>query len=57
MPPFTSPTTLGEVVTADPSLARQLERRGLDSCCGGGRAIADTCAFPMVARLERQLVP
>jgi len=44
MPPFTSQTTLGEVVAADPSLARQLERRGLDSCCGGGRTIADACA-------------
>jgi regulator of cell morphogenesis and NO signaling len=34
-------TTLGEVVTAHPQLARELERHGLDYCCGGQRTIAD----------------
>jgi regulator of cell morphogenesis and NO signaling len=33
--------TLGEVVTAHPQLARELERQGLDYCCGGRRTIAD----------------
>jgi regulator of cell morphogenesis and NO signaling len=33
--------TLGEVVTAHPQLARELERQGLDYCCGGQRTIAD----------------
>lgn len=32
--------TLGEVVTAHPQLARELERQGLDYCCGGQRTIA-----------------
>jgi len=34
---------LGEVVTAHPQLARELERRGLDYCCGGQRSIAEAC--------------
>ena len=34
---------LADLVTADPSLARELERRGLDYCCGGRRTLADAC--------------
>ena len=34
---------LAELVTADPSLARELERRGLDYCCGGRRTLAQAC--------------
>ena len=41
---ITPDSTLGEIVSADPSLARQLERRGLDYCCGGARTIAAACA-------------
>jgi regulator of cell morphogenesis and NO signaling len=37
-------STLGELVTADPSLARHLERHGLDYCCGGSRTIAEACS-------------
>lgn len=37
-------TTLGDLVTAHPELARELERRGLDYCCGGGRSLGDACA-------------
>ena len=37
-------TTLGEVVTSHPALARELERRGLDYCCGGRRTLAEACA-------------
>jgi len=38
------PTTpLGAIVTAHPSLAGDLERLGLDYCCGGGRTLADAC--------------
>ena len=44
MPPITSQSTLGDLVTADPALARQLERHGLDYCCGGSRTIAEACA-------------
>ena len=44
MPTLTSQSTLGDVVTADPALARQLERHGLDYCCGGSRTIAEACA-------------
>jgi regulator of cell morphogenesis and NO signaling len=36
-------TTLGDLVTAHPGLARLLERRGLDYCCGG-RATLDEAA-------------
>jgi regulator of cell morphogenesis and NO signaling len=36
--------TLAELVTADPSLARELERFRLDYCCGGGKTIAEACA-------------
>ncbi|RPI08977.1 MAG: iron-sulfur cluster repair di-iron protein, partial [Actinobacteria bacterium] len=36
-------TTLGELVNAHPQLARELERRGLDYCCRGGRTLAEAC--------------
>jgi regulator of cell morphogenesis and NO signaling len=36
-------TTLGDLVTAHPGLARLLERRGLDYCCGG-RSTLDEAA-------------
>jgi regulator of cell morphogenesis and NO signaling len=32
-------TTLGDLVTAHPRLARELERRGLDYCCGGRKTL------------------
>jgi regulator of cell morphogenesis and NO signaling len=44
MPPISPQHTLADVVTADPSLARQLERHGLDYCCGGTRTVAEACA-------------
>lgn len=33
--------TLGDIVTMRPSLAADLERRGLDYCCHGGRTLAE----------------
>ena len=36
-------TTLGNLVTEYPSLARELERRGFDYCCSGHQTIADAC--------------
>ena len=36
-------TTLGELVNAHPQLARELEHRGLDYCCRGGRTLAEAC--------------
>jgi regulator of cell morphogenesis and NO signaling len=36
-------TTLKDIVIANPSLARELERRKLDYCCGGGRTLAEAC--------------
>jgi len=36
--------TLGALVNSHPELARELERRGLDYCCGGGQTLADACA-------------
>jgi regulator of cell morphogenesis and NO signaling len=34
-------TTLGDLVTDHPRLAGELERRGLDYCCGGGRSLGE----------------
>lgn len=34
-------TSLGDLVTNHPRLAGELERRGLDYCCGGGRSLGD----------------
>lgn len=36
-------TTLADLVTAHPGLARELERRGLDYCCGGADTIDAAC--------------
>jgi regulator of cell morphogenesis and NO signaling len=36
-------TTLGELVTAHPQLAREFELLELDYCCGGRRTLADAC--------------
>ncbi|MBV1892609.1 MAG: iron-sulfur cluster repair di-iron protein [Ilumatobacteraceae bacterium] len=35
--------TLAEIVTASPSLARDLERFGLDYCCGGTATLEQSC--------------
>lgn len=35
--------TLGALVNAQPGLARELERRGLDYCCGGGQSLSEAC--------------
>lgn len=37
-------TTLAELVTERPALARELERRSLDYCCGGQRTLTQACA-------------
>jgi regulator of cell morphogenesis and NO signaling len=44
VPTFTSDTILGDIVTADPSSTRILERFGIDYCCNGQRSIAAACA-------------
>ena len=36
-------TTLGDIVTRYPTLARELERRDLDYCCGGGATLGQAC--------------
>ncbi len=41
MTEITTETTLGEVVNLHPGLARELERRGLDYCCGGRRTLGE----------------
>lgn len=43
MTTFTEHTTLADIVTAHPDLARELETRGLDYCCGGAETLADAC--------------
>jgi regulator of cell morphogenesis and NO signaling len=35
--------TLGAIVTSHPSLARELERRKLDYCCGGAITLGQAC--------------
>lgn len=45
--------TLGEIVTLRPSVAADLERRGLDYCCHGGRSLADAARE---AGLDGQIV-
>jgi regulator of cell morphogenesis and NO signaling len=34
---------LAELVDANPAIAAELERRGLDFCCGGARTLAESC--------------
>ena len=41
---ITAHSTLADIVTARPSLARVLEARGLDYCCGGSATLSDACA-------------
>ena len=38
-------STLAEIVTDHPDLARELERRSLDFCCGGHRTLSDACTI------------
>ena len=35
--------TLGAMVNSHPELARELERRGFDYCCGGKQTLTDAC--------------
>jgi regulator of cell morphogenesis and NO signaling len=44
MTTHTAHTTLADIVTTQPGLARVLEARGLDYCCGGAATLADSCA-------------
>lgn len=41
---ITPSTTLADIVSHHPDLARELERRSLDYCCGGQRTLAEACA-------------
>lgn len=36
--------TVGQIVAAQPLLARVFERVGIDYCCGGKRSLAESCA-------------
>ena len=40
---FTPDTKLGDIVAAQPALARVFERLGLDYCCGGKQTLAVAC--------------
>lgn len=44
MTAITPDTTLADIVTNHPDLARELERRSLDYCCGGRTSLSDACA-------------
>ena len=41
---FTPATKLGDIVAAQPSLARVFERLGLDYCCGGKQTLSAACS-------------
>ena len=41
---LTPSTTLAEIASNRPALTRELERLGLDYCCGGRRSLAQACA-------------
>ncbi len=43
MATYTSETILGDVITADPSRTRILDRFGIDYCCHGRRPIGAAC--------------
>ncbi|MFN3256417.1 MAG: iron-sulfur cluster repair di-iron protein [Ilumatobacter sp.] len=43
MTTLTTQSTLADIVTARPSLARVLEAHGLDYCCGGATTLQDAC--------------
>lgn len=43
MATYTSETILGDVITADPSRTRILDRFGIDYCCHGQRPIGEAC--------------
>jgi regulator of cell morphogenesis and NO signaling len=59
--PIDPGTTLAELVTARPDLAAELERRGLDYCCGGTRSLGEACETagldPERTALELAAVP
>jgi len=40
---LTPSTSLAEIASTTPSLTRELERLGLDYCCGGKRSLAEAC--------------
>jgi regulator of cell morphogenesis and NO signaling len=40
---ITPSTTLAEIATTAPALTWELERLGLDYCCGGKRSLAEAC--------------
>lgn len=44
MTTITSESSLASIVDAQPSLARVLERYGLDYCCGGRQSLAEACS-------------
>ncbi len=40
---LTPSTTLAEIASSNPALPGELERLGLDYCCGGKRSLAEAC--------------
>lgn len=57
---LTGTTTLAEIVSSNPVQTRELERLGLDYCCGGQRSVEEACrqqgldAEAVMAELARQ---
>ncbi len=52
MTAFTPDTILGDIVTADPSATRVLDRFGIDYCCHGQRSVASACATSGISTKE-----
>ncbi|BBY56641.1 iron-sulfur cluster repair di-iron protein [Mycobacterium koreense] len=44
MTTYTPETILGDIVTADPSRTRIMDRFGIDYCCHGQRPVSEACA-------------
>lgn len=40
---FTGTTTLAGIVSSNPVFTYELERLGLDYCCGGQRSLEEAC--------------
>lgn len=52
MTSYTSDTVVGDIVTADPSRTRILERFGIDYCCNGQRPLGDACTAAQIDAAE-----
>lgn len=48
MPAYSPETLLGDIITADPSRTRIMDRFGVDYCCGGQRPVSEACSAAQI---------